>query len=158
MTPNNAQNTQHKLGVVFSYLERNNITATLCNKGGFFLDCICVDTQLPYFDALTHMVIHVSAAFFFNICRRKAYISICACQRLLDLPKRSIPWVKFYFGLSLHIFSMVRHCLWKCVRLLLHASMKQGCLARRPLCHKVNLPSCVAGRALCHTILTEFSV
>ena len=23
-TPNNAQNTQHKLGVVFSYLERNN--------------------------------------------------------------------------------------------------------------------------------------
>ena len=113
MTPNNAQNTQHKLGVVFSYLERNNITATLCNKGGFFLDCICVDTQLPYFDALTHMVIHVSAAFFFNICRRKAYISICACQRLLDLPKRSIPWVKFYFGLSRHIFSMVRHCLWK---------------------------------------------
>ena len=54
------------------------------------------------------------------------------------------PWVKFYFGLSLHIFSMVRHCL-------LHVSMKLGCLARRPLCNKVNLPSCVAARSLCHT-------
>ena len=41
---------------------------------------------------------------------------------------------------------------WKCVRqLLVHASMKPGCLARRPLCHKVNLSSCVARRPLCHT-------
>ena len=32
---------------------------------------------------------------------------------LLNLPKRSTPRVKFYFGLSLHIFSMVRHCVWK---------------------------------------------
>ena len=32
---------------------------------------------------------------------------------LLNLPKRSTTGVKFYFGVSLHIFSMVRHCLWK---------------------------------------------
>ena len=28
--------------------------------------------------------------------------------------------------------------------------MEPGCLARRPLCHKVNLPSCVARWPLCH--------
>ena len=41
---------------------------------------------------------------------------------------------------------------WKCVRLLVHASMKPGCLARRPLCHEVNLPSCVARWPLCHKV------
>ena len=41
---------------------------------------------------------------------------------------------------------------WKCVRLLTHASMKPGCLARRPLCHKVNLPRCEARRG--HFIMT----
>ena len=34
----------------------------------------------------------------------------------------------------------------KCVRLLVHAWMKPSCLARRPLCHKVNLPRCEARR------------
>ena len=41
---------------------------------------------------------------------------------------------------------------WKCVRLLVHASMKPRCLARRPLCHKVNLPSCVGRQPLCHKV------
>ena len=41
---------------------------------------------------------------------------------------------------------------WKCVRLLTHASMKPGCLARRLLCHKVNLPRCEARRR--HFIMT----
>ena len=46
------------------------------NKGGFFWDCICVDTHLPrfealayvlpHFDALTHVVIRVSWAFIFQ--------------------------------------------------------------------------------------------
>ena len=49
-----------------------------------FRDCICVDTHLPryeaiacvlpHFDALTHIVIHVSSAFIFAVCLRKAYI------------------------------------------------------------------------------------
>ena len=39
------------------------------------------------------------------------------------------------------------------MRLLVHASMKPGCLARRPLCHQVNLPSClVAQPPLCHKV------
>ena len=33
------------------------------------------------------------------------------------------------------------------------ACIKPGCLARRPLCHKVNLPaSCEARRPLCHKV------
>ena len=44
-------------------------------------------------------------------CLRFASLWRALC--LLNLPKRSTTWVKFYFGLSLHIFSLVRHCLWK---------------------------------------------
>ena len=46
------------------------------NKGGFFRDCICVDTHLPrfeaiayvlpHFDVLTYVVIRVSSAFIFQ--------------------------------------------------------------------------------------------
>ena len=60
--------------------------------------------------------------------------------------RKFTPWVKFYFGLSLHIF------LWK-----MHATpgacIKPSCLAQRLLCHKVNLPaSCEAQRLLCHKV------
>ena len=42
---------------------------------------------------------------------------------------------------------MVRHCFWKmCATPAV--CIKPGCLARRPLFHKVNLPSCVAQRSL----------
>ena len=117
-----------------------------------FRDCICVDTHLPRYkaiayvlphcDALTHMVSHVSSALIYGICLRKAYISVCVCQGFV------------YFGLSLHIFlAWFVTVFGKCVRLLVHASMKPGCLARRPLCHKVNLPSgVVAQRPLCQKV------
>ena len=42
---------------------------------------------------------------------------------------------------------MVRHCLWK-MSATPGACIKPG-LVRRPLCHKVNLPSCVARQPLC---------
>ena len=76
--------------------------------------------------------------------------------------------VKFYFGLSLHIFQhgLRRHCLWKMCAIP-GACIKPG-LVRLPLCHKVNLlscvarqqlsgqrvnlPSCVAQRPLCHKV------
>ena len=54
--------------------------------------------------------------------------------------------VKFYFGLS-----MVCHCPWKMCATP-RACIKPVCFARRPLCHKVNLPSCVARRPLCHKV------
>ena len=60
--------------------------------------------------------------------------------------------VKFYFGLS-----MVRHCLWKMCATP-GACIKPGCLARRPLSHKVNLPSSVARRPLCHKVNLQSSV
>ena len=46
---------------------------------------------------------------------------------------------------------MARHCPWK-MYATPGACIKPGCLARRPLCHKVNLPSCVARRPLCHRV------
>ena len=45
---------------------------------------------------------------------------------------------------------MVRHCLWK-MSATPGACIKPG-LVRRPLCHKVNLPSCVARQPLCHKV------
>ena len=45
---------------------------------------------------------------------------------------------------------MVRHCLWK-MSATPGACIKPG-LVRRPLCHKVNLPSCVARQPLCHEV------
>ena len=44
---------------------------------------------------------------------------------------------------------MVRHRLWKMSAP--GACTKPG-LVRRPLCHKVNLPSCVARQPLCHKV------
>ena len=87
------------------------------NKGGFFRDCICLDTHLPryeeiayvlpHFDSLTHMVIHVSSTFIFAICFRKAYISICVCQGFVESSKafntliKILLWIKpsyFQYG------------------------------------------------------------
>ena len=72
----------------------------------------------------------------------------------MNLPKRSsfksvlkvYTMSKIYFGLSLYVF------LWK-MRATPAACIKPRCLARRPLCHKVNLPaSCEAQRLLCHKV------
>ena len=97
--------------------------------------------------------------------------SICVCQGIVDLPKRSTPGVEFCFGLSLHIFIMVRHCLWKmcatpgaCINetgflFSLAAVVPQS--KSTELCsssaavvpHKVNLPRCVVTQwPLCHKV------
>ena len=46
---------------------------------------------------------------------------------------------------------MIRHCPWKMCATP-GACIKPGCLARRSLCLKVNLPSCVARRPLRHKV------
>ena len=57
--------------------------------------------------------------------------------------------LKFYFALiSLHIF---QHFLWK-ICVTPDACIKPGCLARRPLYHKLNLLGYVAQRPLCHEV------
>ena len=65
----------------------------------------------------------------------------------MNLPNRSsFKSVLKVYTLSLHIF------LWK-MGATPGACIKQGCLPRRPLCHKVNLPaSCEAQRLLCHKV------
>ena len=73
--------------------------------------------------------------------------------------------VKFYFGLSLHIFqhgsslSLENVCDYWCMHQTGFSSaavMPQikfpSCVTRRPFCHKVNLPSCVARQPLCHKV------
>ena len=70
--------------------------------------------------------------------------SLKRAERLLKVCQLKL--VKFYFGLS-----MVCHCPWKMCATP-RACIKPVCFARRPLCHKVNLPSCVARRPLCHKV------
>ena len=43
----------------------------------------------------------------------KSLLKVYYWSVFVNLPKRSTAWVIFYFGLSLHIFQLVRHCLWK---------------------------------------------
>ena len=158
------------------------------NKGGFFeiaFVVVVVDTHLPrfealahvlpHFDALTHLVIRVSSAFIFQtfaeVCYsvfvnrssfksvlnfRKAYIFkslLKSTVLLMNLPKRSsIKSVLKVYTLS-KILLWINHIfLWK-IRATPGTRIKLGCLARRPLCHKVNLPaSCEAQRLLCHKV------
>ena len=70
--------------------------------------------------------------------------SLKRAERLLKVCQ--LQSVKFYFGLS-----MVRHRPWKMCATP-RACIKPVCFARRPLCHKVNLPSCVAWRPFCHKV------
>ena len=49
---------------------------------------------------------------------------------------------------------MVRHCLWK-MRATPGACIKPGCLARRPLCHKVNLPRLCSAAVMPQSKATE---
>ena len=63
-----------------------------------FRDCICVDTHLPryeaiayvlpHFDALTHMVFHVSSTLYVFV--KRIYRSVFV-RCLLNLPKRLTP-------------------------------------------------------------------
>ena len=61
------------------------------NKGGFFEIAFVVDTHLPRFEAIAYVLPH--------------FYALCVCWIFQS--------VQLYFGLSLHILSMVRHCLWK---------------------------------------------
>ena len=77
--------------------------------------------------------------------KAKAFILQKIAEGLLQSVSKTRS-VKFYFGLS-----MARHCLWKMCATP-SACIKPGCLARWPLCHKVNFASSVARRPLCHKV------
>ena len=114
-------------------------------KGGFFEISFVVDTHLPcfeaiayvlpHFDALTHVVVRVSLAFIFAICIREAYLS------------------KLLLWINLHIFSMVRRCLWKmCATPVACINETAGLFSSAAVVPQSKyIPTCVAGQSLCHT-------
>ena len=110
---------------------------------------VVVDTHLPrfealafvspHFDALTRGLLKVYYRSVFNESSEASIFQKCAESLHPDSKK-------FYFGLSLvHIFQKMCATPGACI--------KAGCLARRSLYHKVNLPaSCEAQRLLCHKV------
>ena len=128
-----------------------------------FFDIACVvvvDTHLlrfeafayvlPHFDALTHVVIHVSSAFilqtFAEVCY-SVFVNRSSFKSVLNLHKAYIfkSLLKVYYP-SVFAESFKTFILQKFRRLLCHNVNLQSCVARRPLCHKVNLPRCEARR------------
>ena len=72
----------------------------------------------------------------------------------MNLPKRSSfkNVLKVYTLSKILLWIKPSYLFWK-MRAILGACIKPGCLARRPLCHKVNLPAnCVAQRLLCRKV------
>ena len=122
----------------------------------FFRLHICINTHLPHFgvlayilphfDALTLMLIRVSSAFIFQTFAEVCYSVFVKCssfKSLLNLCKVHI------FLLSL-LKVNYRSVFAKSFKAFIFQKF------RRPLYHKVNLPSCVhvhvAWRSLCHKV------
>ena len=114
-------------------------------------DCICINTHLPRFEvlayvlphinALTHVVIRVSSAFIFHTFAEVYYsffIKHSSFKSLLNLCK-----VRYFK-------SLLKVNYWSAFAKSFKAFIFQK--FRRPLCHKVNLPSCVAWQSLCHKV------
>ena len=83
-------------------------------------DCICVDTHLPHFQALTDAVIHVFSSFIFQTLPRSAYSLFIfnsvhlskVCQGLLFLSSRSIHLLKvcWIFVKRTYFMSLLKVC------------------------------------------------
>ena len=133
-------------------------------KGGFFeiafVVVIVVDTHLPrfealacvlpHFDALTHVVIRVSSAFIFQTFAEVCYsvfVNRSSFKSVLNLRKAYIfkSFLKVYYR-SVFAESFKTFIFQKFRRPLCHKVNLPSCVARRPLCHKVNLPRCEARR------------
>ena len=140
----------------------------LCSVGFFEIPFVVFDTHLPrfetlayvllHFDALTHVVIRVSSAFIFQTFAEVCYfvfVNRSSFNNVLNLRKAYIfkSLLKVYYR-SVFNKSFKAFIFQKCAESLHTGScIKLGCLARRPLLHKVNLPaSCKAQRLLCHKV------
>ena len=86
---------------------------------------------LLHFDALTHMVIRVSSAFIFQ-----TFAEVCYSVFVNRSSFKSV--------LNLRKETTARRVKFR--RPLCHKLSLPSCVARRPLCHKVNLPRCEARR------------
>ena len=95
---------------------------------------------LPHFDALTHVVIRVSSAFIFQTFAEVCYSVFVNCssfKSVLNLRKA-------------YIFESLLKVYYQSVFAEFFKTFIFQTF-RRPLCHKVNLPSCVARRGRCAT-------
>ena len=132
------------------------------NKGGFFeiAFVVVVDTHLPrfealayvlpHFDALTHVVIRVSSAFIFQTFAEVCYsvfVNRSSFKSVLNLCKAYIfkSLLKIYYR-SVFAESFKMFTFQNFRRPLCHKVNLPSCAARRPLCHKINLPRCEARR------------
>ena len=111
---------------------------------------------LPHFDALTHVVIHVSLVFIFQTFAEVCYsvfVNRSSFKSVLNLRKAYIfkSFLKVYYR-SVFAESFKTFIFQKFRRPLCHKVNLPSCVARRPLCHKVNLPRCEARRR--HFIMT----
>ena len=105
---------------------------------------------LPHFDVLTHMVIRVSSAFIFQTFAEVCYSVFLNCssfKSVLNLRKAYIfkSFLKVYYQ-SVFAESFKTFIFQKFRRPLCHKVNLPSCVTRRPLCHKVNLPRCEARR------------
>ena len=110
---------------------------------------------LPHFDALTHVVIRVSSAFIFQTFAEVCYsvfVKRSSFKSLLNLRKAYIKSLVRVYCRSVFAEFSKTFIFQKFRRPLCHKVNLPSCVARRPLCHRVNLPSCVARRPLCHKV------
>ena len=115
-----------------------------------------LDFVLPHFDALTHVVILVSSAFIFQTFAEVCYsvfVTRSSFNSVLNLRKTYIfkTLLKVYYR-SVFAESFKTFIFQKFRRPLCHKVNLPTCVARRPLCHKVNLPRCEARRR--HFVMT----
>ena len=111
---------------------------------------------LPHFDVLTHVVIRVSSALIFQTFAEVCYsvfVNRSSFKSVLNLRKAYIfkSLLKVYY-LSVFAESFKTSIFQKFRRPLCHKVNLPSCVARRPLCHKVYLPRCEARRR--HFIMT----
>ena len=106
-------------------------------------------------------MIRVSSAFIFQTFAEVCYsvfVNRSSFKSVLNLRKAYIfkSLLKVYYR-SVFAESFKTFIFQKFRRPLCHKVNLPSCVARRPLCHKVNLPSCVARRPLCHKVNLPWS-
>ena len=106
---------------------------------------------LPHFDAQTHVVIRVSSAFIFQTFAEVCYsvfVNRSSFKSVLNLRKAYIfkSLLKVYYR-SVFAESFKPFIFQKFRRPLCHKVYLPSCVAQRPLCHKVNLTRCEASEA-----------
>ena len=131
------------------------------NKGGFFDIAFVVDTHLPCYEAIAYVLPHIDGpthmvTWWFMCPRRssllfvyrKAYISICVCQRFVEFSKtfntlsKILLWIKpsyFQHGSSLSFACINETGLFSSAAVVQQSKSTELCSCAVVVPHKVNL-------------------